>query len=120
MPFRKPPFDFVLDYLQAKTIRVKPMFGLWAVYVSEKIVLILRNRKVNPELNGVWVATTAAHHQSLKRALPILRSITTESDDWKETEWQLIPGDSDEFEEAVRQVCDWIVHDDPRIGRIPK
>lgn len=120
MPLKKPPFEFVLDYLQPKEIRIKPMFGLWAIYVGEKIVLMLRNRKVNPEINGVWVATTHVHHQSLKKALPLLRSISTYSDDWKESEWQLIPLDSTEFEETVRQVCDWIKRGDPRIGRIPK
>jgi len=118
------PFDFVLDYLMPLEVRVKPMFGLWAIYVEEKIMLILRQRKVNPEINGVWVATTPEHHQSLKKELPDLRSISTYADDGSnvsdETEWQLIPQDSDEFEASVRKVCEWIKHRDPRIGRIPK
>ena len=90
MASNKPPFEFVLDYLQAKAIRVKLCLACGPSILVRKLYY-LRNRKVNPEINGVWVATTVAHHQSLKKALPILRSISTESDDWKETEWQLIP-----------------------------
>jgi len=118
------PFNFVFDYLYPLEIRVKPMFGLWAIYAGEKIMLILRQRKANPEINGVWVATTPEHHPSLKKALPDLRSISTYADDGSdvsdETEWQLIPQDSDEFEASVRKVCEWIKHLDPHIGRIPK
>lgn len=118
MPFsKKIPFQFVFDLLHPLEIRVKPMFGLWAIYVGEKIMLILRQRKINPEINGVWVATSSEYHLSLKSSLPNLKSISTHSDDWKETEWQLIPQDSEEFEESVNQVCEWIKRRDTRIGR---
>jgi hypothetical protein len=114
------PFDFVFDYLLPVEVAVKPMFGLFAVYVGEKIVLMLRQRTKYPEINGVWIATNKEHHRSLKKDLPSLRSISNYSDETIETEWQLLPVDSDDFENEVIKVCEFIRHNDPRIGRIPK
>jgi hypothetical protein len=114
------PFDFVFDYLVPLEPIVKPMFGLWAIYVNEKIVLILRQRKDLPETNGVWIATNLEHHKSLKSDLPSLCSISTYSNGIKETEWQVLPADADDFEVSVRKVCELIKHNDYRIGRIPK
>jgi len=96
------------------------MFGLWAIYVKEKIMLILRQRQDFTDTNGVWVATTQEHHKSLKIDLPSLRSISTYSDGIRETEWQVLPVDADDFEASVRKVCELIKHGDHRLGRIPK
>jgi hypothetical protein len=114
------PFDFVLDYLIPLDVTVKPMFGLWAIYVNEKIMLILRQRQDFPGTNGVWIATTQEHHKSLKSDLPSLCSITTYSNGIRETEWQVLPVDTNDFEASVRKVCELIKHSDHRIGRIPK
>jgi hypothetical protein len=114
------PFEFVFDYLFPLDVIVKPMFGLFALYINEKIVLILRQRKVHPETNGVWVAINQEHHEGLKNDLPSLRSFSRNSDAFTETEWQLIPVDTDDFEKSVIKVCEFIKHGDPRIGRIPK
>lgn len=96
------------------------MFGLWAIYVDEKIMLILRERMDHPDTNGVWIATNQEHHKSLKTDLPSLRSISTYSDRMVETEWQVLPVDADDFEASVRKVCELIKQKDHRIGRIPK
>ena len=114
------PFDFVFDYLFPLEVKVKPMFGLFAVYVDEKIVLILRQRIQHPEINGVWIATSKDHHKSLRKAFPSLRSIAATSDNIAETEWQLLPVDTDDFEKSVISACELIKQNDPRIGRIPK
>lgn len=37
-----------------------------------------------------------------------------------ETESQVLPVDTEDFEIAVRKVCELIKHNDSRIGRIPK
>ena len=95
------------------------MFGLWAIYVNKKIVLILRQRQDFTDTNGVWVATNREHHKSLKSDLPSLRSISTYSDGIRETEWQVLPVDTNDFEASVRKVCELIKHSDHRIGRIP-
>jgi hypothetical protein len=114
------PFDFVLDYLIPLDVTVKPMFGLWAIYVKKNIVLILKQRKDHPDSNGVWVATNHVHHQSLKNDLPSLCSIPTYYDGIRETEWQMLLVDADDFEASVRKVCELIKHKDHRIGKIPK
>ncbi|HYV95392.1 MAG TPA: hypothetical protein VE978_26700 [Chitinophagales bacterium] len=112
------PFDFVFDYLMPLDVTVKPMFGLWAIYMNEKIMLILRQRNDHPETNGVWIATNREHHKSLRSDLPSLHSISAYSKDTVETEWQMIPVDKDDFEASVRKVCELIKHGDHRIGRI--
>jgi len=114
------PYEFVFDYLLPSDLTVKQMFGLFALYINEKIVLILRQRKDNPDTNGVWIATNQEHHKSLKNDIPSLRSIYTDADGITETAWQLIPADTDDFEYSVIKVCELIKHGDNRIGRIPK
>jgi len=43
---RKPvPHEFVLDALAPFSPRTRPMFGCLAIYVEDKIVLILRERQ---------------------------------------------------------------------------
>jgi hypothetical protein len=114
------PFDFVFDYLVPLDLVVKPMFGLWAIYVNEKIMLILRQRKNNPATNGVWIATSPEHHKSLRTDLSSLCSIPAYSKGIMETEWQFLPVHAAGFEASVRKVCALIRHGDQRIGRIPK
>lgn len=120
MPKKNIPFDFVLDDLMPLDVTLKPMFGMWAIYAGEKIMLILRQREDQPEKNGVWVATSEEHHKSLKNALPSLRSIFTYEGSDKDTEWQLLPVEADDFEASVGKVCELIKNGDRRIGRIPK
>jgi len=60
------PYEFVLDALAPLAPTTRPMFGCLAVYVEEQIVLILRDRHDSREDNGVWLATTAEHHESLQ------------------------------------------------------
>lgn len=96
------------------------MFGMFALYIGEKIVLILRQRTKYPEINGVWIATKEEHHKSLKKDFPSLQSISSYSDNNIETEWQLLALNSDDFENSVIKVCEFIKHNDPRIGKLIK
>ena len=73
------PFNFVIDYLYPLQVVIKQMFGLFAVYVDDKIVLVLRQRSKSPETNGVWVATVREHHKSLRKDLPSLRPLVISS-----------------------------------------
>jgi hypothetical protein len=111
------PFDFVLEQLARVNPLVNPMFGCHAVYVGEKIVLVLRKRPNDKYDNGVWLATTPAHHESLKKDFPSMRSIRIFGKG--ETGWQVIPSDADDFEESVMKVCALILKQDARIGKIP-
>jgi hypothetical protein len=115
---RKPiPHEFVLDAMAALSPRTNPMFGCLAVYVREKIVLILRDRPASPADNGVWLATTEEHHESLRRDFPNMRSIQVFGK--KVTGWQVLPVDAPDFEESAQRACELIAARDPRIGKVP-
>jgi hypothetical protein len=120
MAARKIPFPFILDRLHALEPLVRPMFGAHAVYVREKIVMVLREHKDHEEANGVWLATSKEHHASLKKELPSMQSIYILSGGKNETGWQMIPADADDFESSADHVCDLILKGDVRIGKIPK
>ena len=112
------PHEFVLDALAPLSPATRQMFGCLAVYVEEKIVLILRDRSDYPADNGVWIATTSDHHESLRRELPHMRSI--ELFGHPVTNWQVLPTDSPDFEESALRACTLIRAADPRIGKVPK
>ena len=93
------------------------MFGCLAVYVEDKIVLILRDKRDKTSDNGVWLATTEEHHESLRREFPNMRSIQVLGK--KVTGWQVLPVDAPDFEEAALRACELIIARDPRIGKVP-
>lgn len=115
---KKIPFEFVMEALARANPRIKPMFGCQAIYLEEKIVLILRKRKDYEEDNGVWVATAPEHHVSLKKDFPSLRSIRLLGG--RLTAWQNLPFEADDFEESVMKACEFILKGDVRIGKVPK
>jgi hypothetical protein len=112
------PHEFVLDAVASASPTTRPMFGCLAVYVGDKIVFILRDKRDSPVDNGVWLATTEEHHDSLRREFPRMRSIHVFGK--KVTGWQVIPVDAPDFEEAAFRACDLVLAKDPRIGKIPK
>jgi hypothetical protein len=112
------PYEFVLDALAPLSPVTRLMFGCQAVYVEDKIVLILRDRPKARKDNGVWLATTAAHHDSLRVDFPRMRSIGLLGE--KVTNWQILPADDPDFEESARYACELIRGGDPRIGKVPK
>ena len=115
---RKPaPYEFVLDAISVLEPRTRPMFGCLAVYVGEKIVLILRDKRPPHPDNGVWLATTREHHESLRREFPSMRSIRVLGKDV--TGWQVLPADAPDFEEAALAACALVLARDPRIGKLP-
>jgi len=113
----KIPFEFVLEALDHIQPRVKPMFGCYAIYAGEKLVLILRQRNDFTDDNGVWLAAHHEHHASLKKDFPCMRSVRLLGS--AETVWQNIPADEDDFEELALKACSLIVKGDVRIGKIP-
>src|SRR5580658_1737223 len=126
MPMRKTPFaikprkavphEFVLDAIAELAPETRPMFGCLAVYVKEKIVLILRDKPGSAADNGVWLATTKEHHESLRAEFSQMRSIEVLGK--KVTGWQVIPADAPDFEEAALRACELVVARDPRIGKL--
>ena len=111
------PHRFVLDAIAALSPTTRPMFGCLAVYVADRIVLILRDKRDETADNGVWLATTEERHDSLRREFPNMRSIQVLGKGV--TAWQVLPVDAPGFEEAALRACELILARDPRIGKVP-
>jgi hypothetical protein len=116
------PHEFVLDAIAQLSPRTRPMFGCLAVYVEDKIVLVLRDKVLRDKGketadNGVWLATTKEHHPSLRLEFPNMRSIQVLGK--RVTGWQVLPADAPDFEAAAMRACELIVARDPRIGKVP-
>ena len=115
---RKPiPHAFVLDAIASLSPYTRPMFGCLAIYVLDKIVLILRDKPTSTADNGVWLATSAEHHESLRREFPNLRSIQVLGK--PVTDWQVLPADAPDFESAALRACELVLAGDARIGKVP-
>jgi hypothetical protein len=114
----KIPFEFIMDYLYSKKVRIKPMFGCFAVYVNSKIVFILRERKEKPELNGVWVASSTQNIESLSQTLQAVdREVQLVESKKSNGTWLLIPLQNEEFETTVIKACELVSKGDERIGK---
>ena len=97
------------------------MFSGYAVYVGDRLVLMLRNHIKSPKDNGVWLVLAEGidpADASLRRDFPSIRSIQLLRS--KISHWLLIPSDSADFEKAAVDACDLILSRDPRLGRIPQ
>jgi len=110
------PFSFVLENLFSLDPVVKPMFGCHSVYVNGKIVLSLRDK--DDEDSGVWIGTSKEYHDSLKKEFPNMRSIRIFGPGT--SGWQVLSKDNDDFEESVNHLCELILSNDERIGKVPK
>ncbi len=116
---RKPiPHAFVLEALAPLAPRTRPLFGCLAVYIGSKIVLALRDKPTAIASNGVWLATTEEHHQSLRHEFPYMQSIPVLGPGV--TGWQILPANAPDFEEAAIHACELISANDARIGKIPR
>jgi hypothetical protein len=113
------PHEFVLDAIAPLSPETRSMFGCLAVYVEDKIVLILRDKRERDKTadNGVWLATTEEHHESLRHEFPNMRSIQIFGKEV--TGWQVLPADAADFEKAALRACELIAARDPRIGKVP-
>jgi hypothetical protein len=111
------PHEFVLDALAPLGPETRRMFGCLAVYVENKIVLVLRDKPAPAQDNGVWLATTAEHHAALRPEFPSMRSIEVLGSGV--TGWQVLPAEAPDFEEAALRACALIEAGDPRIGKVP-
>jgi hypothetical protein len=114
---KKIAFEFVLEELNRLQPVARPMFGCHGIYIGEKLVLVTRDKGGEDRDDGVWLATDHEHHESLRREVPSLRSISILGKG--ETKWQIIPKDSYSFEEDVLKVCSMILKHDLRIGTVP-
>jgi hypothetical protein len=111
------PFDFVVDKLIRSNPVLRPMFGCHAIYIGDTIMMMLRRKQQHADDNGIWIATTAMHHDSLKKDFPSLRTIELIG---PKSGWLLLPEDSGDFEESALRLSALILRRDTRIGKIPK
>ncbi len=116
-PRKAIPHEFVLEALAPLAPRIRPLFSCVAVYVGSKIVLALRDKPTGISSNGVWLATTEEHHQSLRCEFPHMQSIPALGPGI--TGWQILPAHVPDFEEAALHACELIAAGDSRIGKIP-
>jgi hypothetical protein len=112
------PHEFVLDALTSLAPTTRQMFGCLAVYVEDRIVVILRDRADSPADNGVWLATSAEHHAGLQHLFPNMRSIQLFGK--SVTSWQVLPAEAADFERSALAASALIAAGDPRIGKVPK
>jgi hypothetical protein len=112
------PHAFVLEALGSVSTEVRSMFGCLAIYVGDKIVCALRDKRNETAADdGMWLATTLEHHASLQREFPSMRSIRVFGKEV--TGWQVLPADSPDFEETALHACELIAAGDERIGKVP-
>lgn len=116
-PRKAIPHAFVLEALAELSPVTRYMFSCLAIYVGPKIVLCLRDKPDRPADNGVWLATTEEHHESLRRQFPHMQSIAAFGKEV--TGWQVLPAAAPDFEEAALRACDLVIARDPRIGKVP-
>lgn len=115
---REIPFDFILDYLLPIETEIRPFFGMFSIYSGQKLLLMLRDRKNEPEMNGIWIALNKGHSE-LKAQLPGLRTYPGGGPGKKDNGWLHIHPEADNFEQLAIAICEMIAHRDPRIGKIP-
>jgi hypothetical protein len=110
------PFQFVLDELAFLRPEVKSMFGFTYVYLDDTLLLLLRERLNQTHFNGIWLATTTAHLQSLRKEFPCLpaRCVWTSG----ESASVFLPSHIEEFETYAMRACEIIAGGDRRIGRV--
>ena len=115
------PYPFIVEALAPLEPEVRPMFSGFAVYVGEKIVLMLRDSPKQPEDNGVWLVfseTANLADPGICKDFPSLRLINLLGG--KIGHWRLIPADSPTFESEALHACELLLKHDVRFGRVPQ
>jgi hypothetical protein len=127
-PASKTKFPFIVEELENSRLfprlRVRPMFGSHAVYVDDKIVFILRKKGDLKTIrdDGLWVASVPEHSASLVRAFPQLRPIELFHNRGQRgfNGWLNLADSEASFEQTAISLCQLVVGEDPRIGKLPK
>jgi hypothetical protein len=120
-PKPNPPHSFVIEALSARSPEVRRMFSGFAVYIGDRLFMMLRDHVKSPEDNGVWLVLAEGvdpADASLRRDWPSLRSIRLLGN--KINHWLLIPSEGDDFETEAMHACDLVLRSDPRLGRVPQ
>lgn len=109
------PYAFVLRELYPFRPKIRKLFGCYALMKDKQILMLLRDREVQPEFNGVLVATKVEHFEALQKEIHTSRM---EFDlDGAEKTWIFISEDLDDFDQKVKKACEMIKNGDERIGK---
>jgi len=101
-----PPHKFVLEALASLDPEVRRMFSGFAVYIGDRLVLMLRDHSKYPKDNGIWLVLSEGidpADASLRRDFPSIRAIQMLGN--KISHWLLIPSDGADFEREALDVC---------------
>ncbi len=115
------PHSFVLEALAPLHPEVQRMFSGFAVYSSDRLLMMLRQHVKSPQDNGIWLVLsedTDPADESLRRDFPPIRRIELLRS--KISHWLLLPSDDADFERLALHACDLILRRDSRLGRIPQ
>lgn len=109
------PYQFVLKELYPLRPQIKKMLGCYGLSLNKKLVILLRDRDVNPEYNGVFIATQPNYYEALQNEIHTSRM---EFDlDGSKNSWIFISEDLEDFEAKVAKACTLLKNNDERIGK---
>lgn len=110
------PYDFILKELYPVRPKVRKMLGCYALMTGKRLLMMLRDREINPEFNGVFVATLPQYFDALQKEIHTSRM---EFDlDGDENTWIFISEDLDDFKQKVAKACEMVKNGDERIGKL--
>ena len=111
--FKPHPLDWVVEELRDQPSYLeKPMFGCRACYLMGELKLVLASADEEP-WNGVLVATSKEHHESLRREIAALAPHPVLG------KWLYLSEQDEDFERLSGQVIRLILRADTRIGVPP-
>ncbi len=109
------PYQFVLRYLYPVRPIIRKMFGCYALYHQHKMIFFLRDKSLQPEFNGVFLATQPQFITALQNE--IHHSKMQFDLDGSTDSWIFISEDLEDFERRVKAACELIKTGDERIGK---
>jgi hypothetical protein len=110
------PYDFVIRALYPFRPTIKKMLGGYGIYNKKKIVLFLRDRNVDLEFNGIFVATIPEFFAELQKEIHTSQMKDFDLDGSRDS-WIFISEDLLDFEQKVTTACELIKKGDERIGK---
>lgn len=110
------PYDFVLKELYPFRPKIRKMLGCYALMKEKTLLMLLREREVYPEFNGVFIATQPEYFEALQKEI---HASKMQFDlDGADNTWIFISEDIDGFELKVKKACEMIKAGDARIGKL--
>ena len=115
--------QFLEPLMEDDSYFTKKMFGGLAIYYNGLMVLILTEKPGDRDWkggkfsfdiwNGVLVATSREHHESLKKDFSALINHPLIE------KWQYLPMADSKFEEQFDQLVELVMNNDTRVGIVP-